>query len=76
MSVKKPIPLVVSPTRRLCPICGQPSYSSIGIHPQCAVSQADAPRCEILAAERKARAQQRSETMDNVKPSTPVRYGR
>lgn len=60
----------------MCPVCGQPSYSSTGIHPQCAVSQADAPRCEILAAERKTRAEKRSVTMENVKPSNPVRCGR
>ncbi len=31
-------------TRIRCPICNQPVYSQAGIHPQCAVRQADPPR--------------------------------
>lgn len=57
MSEKKPIPLDSSPKRKICPVCGQSSYSSTGIHPQCAMTQADAPRRERLAAKRKALAE-------------------
>jgi hypothetical protein len=54
---KKPEPLNTRPTPNICPVCGYSSYSSSGIHPQCAVSQADEPRRLRLAAERKARAE-------------------
>jgi len=55
VSVKKPSPLNKRPNQKLCPVCGQPSYSSTGIHPQCAVTQSDAPRRAQLAAEKKAK---------------------
>src|SRR6185436_1792408 len=29
---------------RMCPVCGKRTYSHVGVHPQCAVQQADAPR--------------------------------
>jgi hypothetical protein len=52
MSHHKPKPLMtpVSHEKR-CPVCGEPSYSKDGIHPQCASSQADAERLK----QRKAR---------------------
>jgi len=31
-------------TRARCPVCREPVYSRAGIHPQCAVRQADPPR--------------------------------
>ena len=39
-----------------CPVCGKKSYSSNGIHPQCAMLQADSARTEKLKAERKLKA--------------------
>lgn len=57
MSAKKPIPTVDGPVPKKCPVCGKPSYSLGGIHPQCAVFRADAPRRMQLAAERKAKAE-------------------
>lgn len=37
MSDKKPKPPIISaPPRKVCPICGKPSYSAVGVHPQCA----------------------------------------
>jgi hypothetical protein len=33
MNVSKP--KIITPVRPLCPICGQPSYSRGGVHPQC-----------------------------------------
>lgn len=42
MSEKKPIVIRNGNARPNCPICGKPSYSSTGTHPQCAVARADA----------------------------------
>ncbi len=55
MSEKKPMPLV-QPKGKVCPVCGNRSYSKDGIHPQCAVDQADATRAEQLKAERRQEA--------------------
>ena len=56
MHHKRPHPIVLaSPKpRRLCPVCGEVSYSREGIHPQCAQQQADAPRVARLKAARQA----------------------
>ena len=40
---------------RECPVCGKPTYSRNGIHPQCAVIQADMPRQKQLAEDKKRR---------------------
>ena len=32
------------PSRPICPVCKKAVYSRAGIHPQCAVSQAESPR--------------------------------
>lgn len=64
MNTHKPEPLFVAPPRqpgKICPICGKRAYSAGGIHPQCAVKQADAPRQAILAAEKKERAREQAE---------------
>jgi len=37
-------PLNPEPRRKLCPVCGEPSYPCAGIHPQCAAVQVDAKR--------------------------------
>lgn len=63
MSEKKPTPLVSQPRGKVCPVCGNRTYSQGGIHPQCAVDQADAARAEKLKAERKREAAE-------AKPST------
>ena len=52
MNHKKPTPVIRDPARKVCPVCGKPSYSRDGIHPQCAVFQADKPRRDQLKAER------------------------
>jgi hypothetical protein len=56
MNNSKPTPLIPQPSRKTCPICGHSSYSPDGIHPQCAVTQADAPRQAQLSAAKKAMA--------------------
>ena len=65
MSEKKPNPLVSQPGGVVCPVCGTRTYSQGGIHPQCAVEQADAPRADQLRAERKQEAAK-------PKPSSPL----
>ncbi|MDZ4658857.1 MAG: hypothetical protein SH868_14875 [Bythopirellula sp.] len=58
MDSSKPAPLFESPTHgTVCPVCGKKSYSAAGIHPQCAVQQADAPRQVVLAAQKKEKKQ-------------------
>jgi hypothetical protein len=42
MSEKKPVPIPVTRSQRLCPVCGKASYSSTGTHPQCSLARADA----------------------------------
>lgn len=53
MNHKNPTPMIQPTGKKLCPVCGKPSYSLEGIHPQCAVEQADAPRRERLRTEKK-----------------------
>jgi hypothetical protein len=35
----KPAPLIAVQKRAACPVCGEPTYSASGIHPQCACKQ-------------------------------------
>ncbi len=63
MSEKKPTPWISQPSGKVCPVCGTRTYSQGGIHPQCAVYQADAARDEKLRAEREREA-------NAAKPST------
>jgi len=70
MSMSKPTPLVAQPNRKVCPICGHSSYSADGIHPQCAVTQADAPRQAELNAARKAAAIEKQNAAEDV-PAMP-----
>ena len=53
VSILKPVPIVEPIVRNLCPICGKATYSRGGIHPQCAIQQADQPRQDRLRAARK-----------------------
>ena len=56
MSHKKPTPIFGEHNVKICPVCGKRSYSAGGIHPQCAVQQADAPRAAQIFAKKKAEA--------------------
>ncbi|MGH7127414.1 MAG: hypothetical protein ACREJB_01515 [Planctomycetaceae bacterium] len=60
MQHKRPVPLIDSSgrPRRMCPVCGAPSYSREGIHPQCAVERADATRMARVKAARNRTKQQ------------------
>ena len=56
MNSNKPRPLIARRTHPRCPVCGEISYSLAGVHPQCAVRQADEQRLRRLKrkpAERK-----------------------
>ena len=60
MNSPKTEPLRVEPVRgQVCPVCGKRSYSRHGIHPQCAVQQADAPRQKKIAEAKRKQARQR-----------------
>jgi hypothetical protein len=48
MSNSKPLPLFPGPQRVVCPVCRTISYSSSGIHPQCAASEADRVRMDLV----------------------------
>lgn len=37
-------PITANPPRKRCPVCHQTVYSLAGIHPQCAMLQADPPK--------------------------------
>jgi len=68
---RKPEPLLDQPsTGRPCPVCGKKSYSSTGIHPQCAMQQADEPRQRQLAAE-KRREREQAESAKAVAAPVP-----
>jgi hypothetical protein len=53
MSEKKPEIVGERFPVRLCPVCGKRAYSHTGVHPQCSVQQADAPRQALLAEARR-----------------------
>lgn len=49
-------PTFVARTPPACPVCGKPSYSLGGVHPQCAVARADKVRKGKPVAKPKAAA--------------------
>lgn len=53
MTSEKPTPTLSERGKKICPVCGKPSYSREGIHPQCAIEQADAPRQKELVEQKK-----------------------
>lgn len=73
MNTKKPEPLILvqpQPRGKICPVCGKPSYSRGGVHPQCCVRQADEPR-QLQLAEQKRQA--RLEAERGAAEETPAR---
>lgn len=71
MQNKKPLPpvMVEAKPRRVCSVCGTASYSSTGIHPQCAEEQADAARVERLKSDKKAeKAKEKVVSPDALSP--------
>ena len=65
MSETNPTPWSTQRNGKVCPICGKQTYSQGGIHPQCAMVQADEPRRLRLAAERKAEAEEKRRRLAN-----------
>ena len=59
MSHKKTTPIFGKHNTKICPVCGKPSYSAGGIHPQCAEKQANAPREQQLKAKKKTEAKKK-----------------
>lgn len=53
MSNKRPTPIIAERGKKICPVCGTPSYSASGVHPQCAVRQADETRQKQRKAKKK-----------------------
>jgi hypothetical protein len=77
MSEKKPIVLRMPRARGNCPVCGKPSYSATGTHPQCAVARADTlsreDRKKSAAAAAKAKRKSWSKTCPKCKREIPAR---
>ena len=61
MHNSKPPPLLATDnlSRRICPVCGSVAYSIAGVHPQCAMEQADLLRVGRLRT-RKATEKKRA----------------
>jgi len=70
LSSRKPEPLFSAPPAgKVCPVCGKRSYSLRGIHPQCAVQQADAPRQALLLEEKRERNRSEAERRQQAEAS-------
>jgi hypothetical protein len=54
-STSRPLPLYLAAPRAVCPVCGHTSYSAGGMHPQCAVRQADLKRMQKVRGRPKSR---------------------
>ncbi len=52
--------VVADSGKKICPVCGERSYSRGGIHPQCAVSKAYASRAKKIKAAPKSTAKSSS----------------
>jgi hypothetical protein len=75
MNTKKPEPLILLQPQRgkTCPVCGKPSYSRGGVHPQCCVKQADEPRqLQLAEAKRKARLEAEGGDVEKAQRPRPV----
>lgn len=62
----KPSPLSPSQPRARCPVCGEVSYSVMGVHPQCAMRQADAKRMRRVKIQ--ARSRKKPAPTSELKP--------
>jgi hypothetical protein len=73
-SITKPAFIAVKPPA--CPVCGKPSYSRGGVHPQCAVARADKarkPKPAKPAAKKTAERSQWSKRCPRCDRQIPVR---
>ena len=72
MSSEKSV-IIVRPTpKHLCPICGKAAYSLGGIHPQCAIQQADEPRIVRLRAARAIESKVKKPPQEKWKKRCPI----
>jgi hypothetical protein len=63
--------IVPQPPRNLCPICGKATYSLGGIHPQCAMQQADAPRLALMKTRKVAEPKEKKPARNVWKKRCP-----
>ena len=71
MNSEKAIEIVPQPPRNLCPICGKATYSAGGIHPQCAMQQADEPRLVRLRAAKSVEIKTKKPVQQSWKKKCP-----
>lgn len=71
MSSEKSVVMIPPPPRNLCPICGKAAYSAGGIHPQCAMQQADEPRILKLRTAKVAEAKVKKPAPQTWKKTCP-----
>jgi predicted RNA-binding Zn-ribbon protein involved in translation (DUF1610 family) len=71
MSKEEFVVVVPQPARTPCPICGKASYSPGGVHPQCAMQQADEPRILRLRAAKVAEAKTKKPPRQTWKKKCP-----
>jgi RNA polymerase subunit RPABC4/transcription elongation factor Spt4 len=62
----RPQPLYVAPQRATCPLCGETSYSAGGVHPQCAMREADVQR--MRRVKRNVKVQTKAAAGSDVRP--------
>jgi predicted RNA-binding Zn-ribbon protein involved in translation (DUF1610 family) len=72
MSSEKSVILIPASPKHLCPICGKASYSAGGIHPQCAMQQADEPRMTRLRAAKVAETKTKKPARTSWKKRCPM----
>ena len=71
MSNEQPALIVPQRPKILCPICHTPTYSAGGIHPQCAMHQADDARVAKLKTQRVAASKDKKPTKNVWKKRCP-----
>jgi hypothetical protein len=73
MLTSKPEPIFTFVRRPACPVCGYPSYSLAGVHPQCASVAADKIQIARTAAKIAAKAAQpRRKRHERRRPNYPT----
>jgi hypothetical protein len=72
MSNIKSVVILPPPPRKACPMCGKATYSAGGIHPQCAIEQADEPRLVRMRAARLAEPKAKKPVRQSWKKRCPM----
>ena len=71
MSSEKSVIIIPPPPKNLCPVCGKAAYSLGGIHPQCAIQQADEPRMFGFALRERSNQRSRSRCRKSGRSGVP-----